>query len=136
MRFFVKLSTISLEIKMPQITITITKEITDEIVDHVLTGAELGSDYWASDFDWKRSAEGLVIGADLTEDEADGIRHNVTAEKIAEAIRKICTREADVRADICEDVMSGVIDYASANWDAETYDTILQIALFNELVYG
>lgn len=122
---------------MTQISITITRDVTEEIVDHVLTGCEEGSSYWASDFDWKhKPGENFITGADLTEDEADGIRHTVNAEQIAEAIRKIAAREVDVRADISEAVLNGIVDYAGADWDAEVYDCILQIALFNELVYG
>lgn len=117
---------------------------------------EGGINYWAvgrkfkrvpqSDPDWA----GSYLSGELrgNPDEGDafpkGDPHNkwlpINLETIEAAIVKILAAQASgkglVRADIAHDILIDWNDPDACRFDAETADSIIQIALFGEIVFG
>ena len=108
-------------------------DVTADDIREILVGAfEGGSNYWAGkvsvvDDDYKGgkyASDVIGLGGELIIETTEGDKHKLTQVMMLDGIQRY--------------VDDGGIHYpfASGNPDAQTYDIILQIALFGKLIYG
>ena len=107
--------------------------VSDSDIDECITGAfEGGSNYWlgkvkVKDNDYKGAkyaSDVISLGGELILTTTEGESHLLTEAKMIDGFQKYLDNNG----------MNYPFDYG--NPDAYTYDTILQYALFGELVYG
>ena len=136
-------------------------EVTPEFLSHVLaTAVEGGSTYWAavdsessgdtgadgaSDFD---ASDYLAEDSDEDEEEmfyASASFHplndprnggTLDLQGVADAIERIASGEAQVPPAVREIIVQAVRDDDASDIDAEAADCIVQIGLFDEIVYS
>lgn len=142
-----------------------TYEISDEFLSHVLeTAVEGGCSYWAdvSAEYASESSSGSSKGindfdvSDYVEDEDEDEDEDapfytaasflaskdptqggtIDLEGIADAIERIAAGEVEVAPAIREVIIAAVEDDDASDIDAEAADCIVQIGLFDEIVYG
>lgn len=136
--------------------------LSDEFLSQVLeTAVEGACSYWA---DVSAESSGTGAGADgardfdvsdYVDDESDTDDDDVFCTKasflvskdptqggtldlqgVADAIERIAANEVDVPPAIREIILSAVQDGDASDIDAEAADCIVQIGLFDEIVYG
>jgi len=109
--------------------------------DVLVTAIEGGINYWAElvediargKDENGNSTYGTVQIADAeNEDEA----HILTIATIKTGIQRILSAPRKCRADIAQDVLIACLDCDAGQIDADGADAIVQMGLFNEIVYG
>jgi hypothetical protein len=106
--------------------------VVDDVIDDIIDGAGYQISYWASDAEVDSQAKTYTI----TDAEDDSV-HVVTYADIARAIQTVVDGEAGIRQDIRDAITLDVFDYKNAcRMDSEAYDVLIQLACFNEVVYG
>lgn len=123
-----------------QLNIEIKKEISSSFIDGIFaTAIEGGINYWCVSAHTTENEKGEIVSAVFAEDEPQDENKptfTVTSEGILEALKKLCERTVKVRSDIHDDVMRAIMEDDAGQIDSDLADTIIQIACFNELVYG
>jgi hypothetical protein len=108
--------------------------------NYFLTDAIENSDigYWAEFKNIKRDNEKLIISFDIRDNDDEGERvsekwHKITFNKILKATEKIKNGEVEIRKDIAQQFIGKPEDW---DYDIEGIDCVIQIVVFNELIYG
>jgi hypothetical protein len=126
---------------------TTTDKFKQQAWDILCTAIEGGGvSYWAEGRDAKRDDDLNWLQIDLRPDRNEGAAfkkgdsrndwQTIGVEQIAEGMRRIATGECQVRADIRQTVLMCLVDPENADHDCEIADSIIQAAMFNELVFG
>lgn len=114
--------------------ITVVAEVTPEFLTSIMEIAwEGGIDYWETQAPrFKLGPDGkpylIVFGE-------EGVPCKVTHETLAKALQTVCAGRL-VRSDIANSVRLAVNENDAGHIDAEAADVLVQIAAFNDIVYG
>lgn len=138
-------------------------EITDAFLSHVLeTAVEGACSYWADvNAESTGNAAGIddvrdfdvsdYVDEDATDDDKDGLVYTAASfvvskdptqggtldlQGIADAIERVASGEVEVPPAIREIILAAVRDGDASDIDAEAADCIVQVGLFDEIVYG
>ncbi len=118
-----------------QTTFTITYDMFEDVIE---TGFEFGIGYWAKFGHHDKDAESLVITYNGSDFEDNDPRSSGTAlvsyADIAQVIENIHKGETRVGNWLVEQLNSWLAGEPSM--DSDLADVILQLACFNEIVYG
>jgi len=118
--------------------------LTDEFLADILTiAAEGGIGYWTT-YRTVRNADGYVITIrDMTDAETgetfpelDGDRGVVAFNHLATAINRVLKQDPIITANAATRLLECVIANDACDLDAEDCDTLVQVALFGEVIYG
>lgn len=109
-----------------QTTVTITNE---QIVSVLHSAFYSGIAYWAT-FEEYNSPEAIMDGesAEISvsdDDDQDAVLHTITRDKIVDGLQRMATEYPRHFADIMND-----------RTDADTGDVLLQLAIFQDVIYG
>jgi ribonucleotide reductase alpha subunit len=120
---------------MNEITMTTTYALSDEAIVDILDGAlEGGIGYWAAEGNYDVDAKTFFIKED--EYEGEGREYNRTFTDLVTAAAKIAAGQIAISGEIRRAIVEAFSDYDDCDLDADAYDCIIQVACFNELVYG
>jgi len=100
----------------------------------LVTAVEGGSDYWATFGYAERDADLNYASVRVSEEEASGdtrITATVTPESLMDGVRKLAHL-----AMTAPWAARRLADLTTENWDAETADAVLQLAVLGDVVYG
>tara|TARA_R110002012_G_scaffold152869_1_gene312793 strand:+ start:898 stop:1314 length:417 start_codon:yes stop_codon:yes gene_type:complete len=127
-----------------EVTINYTVPITDEMIEHILSSAfEGGSTYWADNVSCEDREDMLKVGGWKHEyltktKKKDAVmyihdgeteeKHAITKKSIVEALQKMDNPKYK-----CTKALKRILDEKDDSGDA---DLVLQMACFNEVVYG
>ena len=120
---------------------TRTPERTEFLIDILNTAAEGGVNYWANvrGYRWdltKHPIENIGMEIQDIEAEPDHTWHTVNLDTIDAGIDRILTEEVPYLSDdMRRCIEDSVGDLDASNLDADAADTIVQVALFGEVVY-
>tara|TARA_R110000824_G_scaffold215627_2_gene402162 strand:+ start:451 stop:825 length:375 start_codon:yes stop_codon:yes gene_type:complete len=102
--------------------------------DLLVTAVEGGSDYWATFGYAERDADRNYASVRVSEVEASGdtrITATVTPESLMGGVRKLAHL-----AMTAPWAARRLADLTTEDWDAETADAVLQLAVLGDVVYG
>ena len=121
-----------LHIKVP-----VAPEFLSDILETALYG---GIDYWCANVKvhkTKISADTrLVTGIEVLPDEDAAEYLHVTYQSMVEAIQKLCENRVQVNDQIRQAIYAAVTENDAGQIDATAADVIVQVAAFDEIVYG
>lgn len=115
------------------------------LADIITTAVEGGINYWAevTGYQWgtefgpgKLDGNRKFAKATVRDAEADDAAKELTTDKIATAVGKVCRGEVKLRGDIVAAIAQGNAENDAGYIDADAADCLVQIALLGELVYG
>lgn len=111
-------------------------ELSAESISDIFDCAfEGGINYWCSRAE-TTYVDGFIVSAILTDAEDDDKQDTVTAEGVVEALEKIIDGTYECNAATRTSITRAVIECDMCYIDADGADTIVQFAVFKELVYG
>jgi len=117
--------------------------LTNEFLADILTiAAEGGIGYWTS-YRTVRNADGYVTAIrDMTDAETGeafpelGVMGVVAFNHLATAINRVLKQDPIITASAATRLLECVIANDACDLDAEDCDTLVQVALFGEVIYG
>ncbi|CAB4123833.1 hypothetical protein UFOVP46_103 [uncultured Caudovirales phage] len=113
-------------------TITMKVPVVDDAIDDIIDGAGYSIGYWASNAEVDSKAQTYTVT-----DSDSGKKYPLTYADIARAIQTVADGKAGIRQDIQDAITLDILDYENAErMDSEAYDVLIQLACFNEVVYG
>lgn len=98
--------------------------------------AALYIDYWAKDFEYYEPYDSEDPEPHMTVVCEEGNRYTLNRSKVEEAICSIVYGNVDVRSDIRDDIKRAIEEDNYGLIDATAADVIVQVACFDEIVYG
>lgn len=123
-----------------EIELKIKRNISDEMLSDLFATA-LETDaisYWCPQADpvcKDRQYVSAVLYEDKDETGQDMEKHEIDGPKIIAAIQRIASENL-CRDDIRQSIISAIIEEDAGQIDAEGIDTIFQVAVLGDLVYG
>ena len=127
--------------KKVQGVVVVNVPVSAQFCEDVMTTAGYGVNYWAHAFTDPDMPLDTPPGSyAIEEDEASSGKTRktfiITPQAVVNGIQKILTPGFNVRTDIRETVFGALADDDASNVDNEIADTIVQAAMFGEIVYG
>lgn len=120
---------------MPQ-TITIHHTLTDEFLSDIFhTASHRAIDYWGTITGGWDSGRIEYLEIEDNEDVA-GAQFKVDQAALAAAIQKVLNGEVEVSERIRGYIQADVLNPDSTQIDSDAADVLIQVACFNEVVYG
>ena len=107
----------------------------------VITAVEGGVNYWAAikDYQWSKGEDDNFTSASAKVRDVEnngGEWHEVTHETVEAGIAKIRTGDVRLNKEILSWILTGDATNDATDIDATAADCIIQVALFDEVVYG
>ena len=119
--------------------VKIVHEVSEEFLFDILTtAAEGGIGYWAS-YDVDRAEDLSVTRIHhicAAEDGEEELGNDIDARAVAHALALIAAGKTNLNNYYINIIMKAVVDDDSCELDAYDCDVIVQVALFDEVVYG
>lgn len=113
--------------------------VTDQLVSNIFETALHDSiDYWCEEIgvaSVKVNGETRIQSLSVREEDED-LTIIVTASMVVEAIQKLLEGEVKVNNEIKSSIYKAVTENDAGYIDATAADVIVQVAAFNEIVYG
>jgi len=135
-----------------ELTIKINEDRKQLAFDIFVTALEGGIGYWSicENYHWKKkNVKSEKIGddedldgfyADVIEtddpEETDAKKHKIDYSTIEKGLKRICETDVKLSETIKNSIIQAVMEDDGGNIDADSADVIVQIGLFNEIVYG
>lgn len=114
--------------------LTIKHTIDDELLNSIIiTAIEGGINYWANITDTGDSFNWQIEGTEETKDDFWPLILN--PQGVLRGLEKLC-KEQYCNQRIYDYIMHAIADNDGSHIDADAADVIVQVALFNKLVYG
>jgi hypothetical protein len=111
-----------------------TVEVDDEVIEAIIEMGQPGTDYWVSEYFHEPEKRLLTLDEDIVDYDEPPVTHIVSYAQIAAALVQIATNQIDIGAWLVEYAAIGLKDAGQV--DADLADAVLQIAIFDELIYG